>query len=112
MKGINESKKWRITNINSNFKFCETYPSVLVVPFVTTNKELELISEFRSKNRIPVLSWIKYENGIHGGAILRSSQPLCGMAGKRSTFDENYLKSISDTNSVNKLLHILDAVIK
>jgi hypothetical protein len=77
---------------------------------VTTDKELELIGEFRSKNRIPVLSWIKYQNGIHGGAILRSSQPLCGMSGKRSFFDENYLRNISDTNSENKLLHILDAV--
>ena len=32
------------------------------------------------------------------------------MSGKRSFFDENYLKSISETNSENKLLHILDAV--
>ena len=82
-----------------------------MVPQITTDKELELIGEFRSKNRIPVLSWIKYENETYGGAILRSSQPLCGMSGKRNFFDENYLKNISETNFENKLLYILDAVI-
>jgi hypothetical protein len=109
--GVVKSKNWRITKINSDFKFSETYPSVLVVPMITTDKELELIGEFRSKNRIPVLSWIKYdvESEAYGGAILRSSQPLCGMSGKRNFFDEIFLKNISETNSENKLLHILDA---
>lgn len=107
--GIGDSKKWRITNVNKDFKFCETYPSIIVVPSITSDKELELIAEFRSKNRIPVLCWVKFEQNEHYGAIFRSSQPLCGMSGKRNYYDENYLKVIAEMNDENKILHVLDA---
>ena len=69
---------------------------------------MELIAEFRSKSRIPVLSWIKYDDNNQTGAILRSSQPLCGMSGKRNQYDELFLKCISET-SPDKILFILDA---
>lgn len=105
--GLLESKKWRFTNLNQAYKFCDTYPSLLVVPTSTSDKELELVSEFRSKNRIPVLSWLKSDNP--NVAILRSSQPLCGVTGKRSFWDEMYLNNISDMNETNKSLHIMDA---
>lgn len=105
--GLMDSKKWRFTTINKKYTFCETYPSHLVVPSATSDKELELISEFRSKSRIPVVSWVKLDN--RNVAILRSSQPLCGVTGKRSFWDEMYLKTISDLNDTNKNLHIMDA---
>lgn len=110
--GIPDSKKWRITSINKDYKFCETYPNILVVPHSTDDLELDQVAEFRSRNRIPVLSWIRHDSSNvskHNPAILRSSQPLCGMSGKRSLFDEMYLKKISEANEVNKLLNILDA---
>lgn len=105
--GLLDSKKWRFTDLNKNHTFCETYPALLVVPSSTSDKELELVSEFRSKNRIPVLSWAKPDN--RNVAIMRSSQPLCGVTGKRSFWDEMYLKNISDLNETNKSLHIMDA---
>ena len=58
--GVNDTKsKWRITTINKDYKYCETYPNLLAVCHSTSDKELELIAEFRSRNRIPVLSWVK-----------------------------------------------------
>lgn len=105
--GLLDSKKWRFTSINKNYTFCETYPSLLVVPTSTSDKELELISEFRSKCRLPVLSWVKPDN--RNVAIMRSSQPLVGVTGKRSFWDEMYLKNIADLNDTNKSLHIMDA---
>lgn len=110
LKGILNSKKWRITKVNQDYKFCDTYPNVFVVPHSSGDNELNLVSEFRSRNRIPVLSWIK--NDILNNknpAIIRSSQPLCGMSGKRSLWDEMYLKNISEANLSNKILSILDA---
>ena len=63
--GVNESKsKWRITTINKDYKYCETYPNLLAVCHSTSDKELELIAEFRSRNRIPVLSWVKSSSTI------------------------------------------------
>lgn len=40
---------------------------------------------------------------------MRSSQPLCGVTGKRSFWDESYLQKISELNENNKNLHIMDA---
>ena len=101
-----DSKAWRISNINLNYTFCETYPSLFAVPSSTSDKELELVAEFRSKGRIPVLSWIKPNS--QNVAILRSSQPLCGLSGKRSYWDEIYLKSITELNEANKINVIFD----
>lgn len=85
--------KWRITNINENFSLCETYPKYLCVPSFISDKELEIIGQFRSKNRLPVLSWISATKNY--APLMRSSQPLCGISGKRSVYDEAYLRNIS-----------------
>lgn len=109
-KGILNSKKWKITKVNQDYKFCDTYPNVFVVPLSSDDNELNLVSEFRSRNRIPVLSWIKNDTlNNKNPAIIRSSQPLCGMSGKRSLWDEIYLKNISEANLSNKILSIFDA---
>jgi hypothetical protein len=72
---------------------------------------LRLVGEFRSKHRIPVVSWLKYDNRKNHAALLRSSQPLVGITQKRSDKDENYLYNIYKLNTINSLdkLYIMDA---
>lgn len=69
------------------------------------------VGEFRSKHRIPVVSWLKYDNRKNHAALLRSSQPLVGITQKRSDKDENYLYNIYKLNTINSLdkLYIMDA---
>jgi len=43
-------------DVNQNYQFCATYPSVLVVPKDVTDEELFAAAQFRSKARIPILS--------------------------------------------------------
>ena len=76
-----------------------------------SDEQLRQIGEFRSKKRLPVLSWIKYENKTCGAALLRSSQPLVGLTSKRNDADETYLNTIYRLNTNNALdkLFILDA---
>ena len=102
---------WRISTINKEFKFCETYPKLLVVPDQVSDEKLREIGEFRSKHRIPVVSWIKYDNKTFRAALLRSSQPLVGLNKKRSDADESYLTTLFTLNSNNSLdkLFIVDA---
>ena len=97
--------------MNENYKLCDTYPKLLAVPNSSSDQELQLVAGFRSKNRVPVLSWVKNDpnNANENPAILRCSQPLCGMAGKRSYWDELYLKNVAEANESNKFLHIMDA---
>lgn len=106
IKGINESSKWYIAKFNNEYKLCDTYPRILVVPRFVDEKSLELIAQFRSRNRFPVLSWIN-DKGV---PLLRSSQPQCGMLGRRNYNDENYLKDIAEMNRKEfKTLFIYDA---
>lgn len=109
--GITKSNDFRYSKINSDFKFCETYPRVLVVPKSVTDDELRMVGEFRSKHRIPVVSWIKYDNKTYRAALLRSSQPLVGLTLKKNEHDEAYLNTFYKLNSNNSLdkLFIVDA---
>ncbi|XP_066105651.1 myotubularin isoform X1 [Saccopteryx bilineata] len=97
---------WRITFINKCYELCDTYPALLVVPFRATDEDLKRVATFRSRNRIPVLSWIHPENKT---VIVRCSQPLVGMSGKRNKDDEKYLDIIRETNRQISKLTIYDA---
>lgn len=46
--------KWRITFINKNYELCDTYPTVLAVPFKSKEEDLRRVAAFRSRARIPV----------------------------------------------------------
>ncbi|XP_062305041.1 myotubularin [Osmerus eperlanus] len=92
--------KWRITFINNVYDLCDTYPTILGVPFKATEEDLRRVATFRSRARIPVLSWIHRENQA---VITRCSQPLVGMSGKRNKDDERYLELIREANGAAKL---------
>lgn len=104
-----ESNKWRICDINKDFKLCESYPKYLIVPHNVNDKDLESVANFRYSRRIPTAVWRHRKNGC---VITRSSQPEVGWLGWRNNQDEHLIQSIvascSDENSYKKLL-ILDA---
>lgn len=94
------NNKWRITFINKKYELCDTYPTVLAVPYKSKEEDLSRVAAFRSRSRIPVLSWIHRENQA---VIVRCSQPLVGMSGKRNKDDERYLEMIREANDTPKL---------
>lgn len=82
------------------------------MPKLISDDELIQVGEFRSKKRIPVLCWMKYDpkqtssNNLtqqSTAAILRSSQPLCGLTHKRGDKDEHYLQVVHNINTFNTL---------
>ncbi|KAK2188568.1 hypothetical protein NP493_128g03026 [Ridgeia piscesae] len=97
---------WRISRINENYELSDTYPSIFSVPATATDEDLRYVASFRSRCRIPVLSWIHPESQA---TITRSSQPLVGVAGKRSKDDERYIQMIMDANAQSHKLYIMDA---
>ncbi|KAM5345510.1 hypothetical protein ACJ41O_011372 [Fusarium nematophilum] len=87
-QGISEKladKGWRITHINKDYSFCDTYPAFLVVPSKISDNVLKYAREFRSRNRIPALSYI---HPVNNCTITRSSQPLSGITRKTNVQDE------------------------
>lgn len=100
------TESWKITKINENYEFCDTYPAILAVPAAASDDDLRSVASFRSRNRIPVLSWIHPESQA---TITRCSQPLVGVSGKRNKDDERFIQMIMDANAQSHKLSIMDA---
>lgn len=76
---------WRISTINKDYSFSPTYPSLLVVPSKISDNVLKYAASYRSRQRIPVLTYL---HSLNNCSITRSSQPLVGFRGNRSIQDE------------------------
>lgn len=95
---------WRVSHANAAFELCSSYPAALAVPAAVTDAELVAVAKFRSRGRLPGLTWLHPHSGA---ALLRCSQPLTGISGKRSAADEAYFKAITQCASPA----VLDAVL-
>ncbi|KAF1810884.1 phosphatases II [Eremomyces bilateralis CBS 781.70] len=88
-------KGWRISTINQDYKYSPTYPALLPVPSCISDNTLNYAGRYRSKVRIPVLSYL---HPINHCTITRSSQPLVGVRNHRSVQDERLLAAIFATS--------------
>ena len=97
---------WRETSLNEEFELCSTYPKVLLFPKTMDDSDITAVSKFRSKQRLPALSWLHPENRA---AIVRCAQPLVGITGKKSEADEKLFTEIQKANGGQKGVSMLDA---
>lgn len=93
-QGAFAKNKWRMTSLNENYALCATYPQQLSVPASVSDNVLNYAARFRSKNRLPVLS---FHNSFNGCTIARCSQPLVGLKKNRSPQDEKVVAEIFGT---------------
>ena len=63
----------RRTTLNKEYGLCATYPALLCVPENVTDNDLLEVAKFRSKQRLPALSWL--DRGRHA-AIVRAPGTL------------------------------------
>ncbi|CAG0920228.1 unnamed protein product [Notodromas monacha] len=71
-----------------------------------SEEDLIASAAFRSRERLPVLSWLHPETQA---SITRCSQPMVGVSAKRSRADEKYLQMIMDANAQSHKIFIMDA---
>ena len=100
------NESWRLTSINKNYELADTYPKILAVPKAMSDDDLKEVAKFRSRARIPVLSWMHPDSQA---TITRCSQPLVGVSGKRSAADEKMVNQIMDANAESHRIFIMDA---
>lgn len=81
---------WRVTDINHDYSYSRTYPNVMCVPKAVSDNTLKYGGTFRSKSRIPCLSYLH----SNGGSITRASQPMVGVRSKRNPQDERLVSAI------------------
>lgn len=70
---------WKISKINEQYEVCDSYPAVWAIPAQVTDDDIKSVAVYRSRGRIPVLSWIHPESQA---TITRCSQPLVGVINK------------------------------
>ncbi|KAL0273082.1 UNVERIFIED_CONTAM: hypothetical protein PYX00_005840 [Menopon gallinae] len=95
---------WSATAINEKYELCDTYPQSLYVPSTATSQMLIGSSSFRSKGRLPVLSYLHKNKA----AICRCSQPLSGFSA-RCVEDEMLLNCILKTNPNSSYMYVVDS---
>ena len=69
--------------------FCPTYPPRLFVPPGCSVDLIKSCSEYRTRKRVPFLSFLHQENGA---PLLRSSQPRTGLTNSASTPDQEFIR--------------------
>ena len=99
------NEDWTISKVNEKYQLCDTYPTLLGVPSMTSHEELHKVAKFRMKSRIPVLSWIHPESRA---TITRCAQSMSGM-GKRNAADEQHIQNIMNANVHSERIYICDA---
>ncbi|KAF2896064.1 hypothetical protein ILUMI_10108 [Ignelater luminosus] len=94
---------WCLTMLNKDYELCDTYPKYLYVPTTASTTVLMGSSRFRSKGRLPVLSYLHQNKA----SISRCSQPLSGFSA-RCLEDEQMLNHVLKTNPNSNFMYVVD----
>lgn len=95
--------QWGLTTFNKDYEICDTYPKHLFIPTSASTTILIGSSKFRSKGRLPVLSYLHHNKA----SICRCSQPLSGFSA-RCVEDEKLLNCILKTNPNANYMYVVD----
>ena len=76
--------------------FSPTYPALLVVPSSISDNVLNYAAKFRSKARIPALTYL---HPVNNCSITRSAQPGVGIRSARSVQDEKLVGACLSTKA-------------
>ncbi|XP_071787047.1 phosphatidylinositol-3,5-bisphosphate 3-phosphatase MTMR8-like [Asterias amurensis] len=95
---------WCTTSVNKNYEICDTYPKIMHVPVTASTPVLVGSARFRSRGRLPVLSYLHKDNKA---SMSRCSQPLAGFSA-RCLEDEQMLQAILNTNPRSTFMYIVD----
>lgn len=73
----------------------------IVLPSRLVSSQIQGAAKFRSKGRLPILSWLHPRTGT---PICRSSQPYTGLAGRSSEDDMTFITAIRTSASIRNSL--------
>lgn len=76
---------------NQNYETCATYPGYFIVPKTMKDEQVVQCSKFRTKNRLPALSYYHKKTGV---SMWRSSQCMNGLMNHRMMEDEIMMSEI------------------
>ncbi|WFD36047.1 hypothetical protein MCUN1_002918 [Malassezia cuniculi] len=90
------TRAWRVSRANANYSMCASYPGTLVVPAHVSDATVAYAAKFRSRGRVPSLT---YFHRMNHASISRASQPMTGLKQGRSAQDEKLVEAIFETHA-------------
>ena len=105
---------FRISQININFKLCETYPSLLIVPSQVSDSTIINMASCRTKKRFPILTYVythlnsnktnpKFNKEKIQTFLFRSSQINTGILFKKNNaYEIEYINALTNIGKYNK----------
>ena len=87
---------FRISEINKDFKYIETYPQYLIEPKNVSDETVKKAAEHRTKKRVPTLSYYYDCNNNKISGIWRSSQSKSGFLNSKNKEDINLINEIKN----------------
>ena len=104
---LNKSTYLRVTQINKNYQFSESYPAQILVPGNITDEQLARVGKYRSRARIPAVVFIHPRTRA---TISRCAQPMAGIGQTRCSEDETLINSLRVINpNNNQAIYLYDA---
>jgi hypothetical protein len=91
---LDDANRFRIVD-NSEFKLSPTYPRLFVVPASISADTLAAVCKFRSRARVPAISYV---HPVTLATMSRSAQPMSGLASHRSGHDEELIRALLQLN--------------
>ena len=109
--GVTDSgagSSWRLdSDINRHYSLCSTYSRLLAVPSSASADGIRAVAQYRSRQRIPALSWRDNGSGV---ALMRGAQPCTGPMGRSSSADEDWVRKLRHaTGTFSGQLALIDA---
>jgi hypothetical protein len=100
--GLVKNPEWKIVENSGhvNDQLCETYPNYLVLPAGVSQPDLANCTAFRSKQRLPTVTYIHRETQT---CLTRSSQTLSTSGSKNLQADVNLLNLYRSSGLFNQL---------
>jgi hypothetical protein len=85
---------------NHDFQLSPTYPPYLIVPAKLTAAEIAKCAKFRTKERLPMLTFFYQYKPNNYASLFRCSQTKGGLLTTRSPEDEKMISSISEAANI------------
>lgn len=100
-QGVDKNRNWRVSTVNKDYTFSETYPATMAVPSLISDSTLNHAKPYRSRQRIPALTYL---HPVNNCSITRCSQPMVGVRGNRNIQDEKLMAAIFNTTRAERPL--------
>ena len=92
--GLGDTELWRASQLNNTYEFAPTYPALNIMPAQFSDAELRSLGGFRSKCRVPSMSWF-----VRVGGATANTPPSSPISSDSSSYASCHSDGCSSDSS-------------